>query len=278
MSTDLGAVRRLVWLVTDENGQPANPGTATLNVTVGTGPPVAVPVTLPPAVKGTVIADFATTAAGLHRADWVTTGPISAGSDYFNVRSYLAVCSLEDARAHLGYPDGVQDAKIRALLGAATRVAESVVGTCVIRTFTGDWISGYSRQVLQLPHRPVPSTSAVTAIRSVYTATGGPSWTGADLIVNREAGTVRLASQLAFWGGPWLADYSAGRIEIGENIVNGTLDVLWDLFSTQRAGESDAEYPSAQEVANVEALIPPGYELPSHALEQLEPDRMPAFG
>lgn len=278
MSTDLGAVKRLVWLVTNEAGQPVNPGTATLDVTVGTSAPVVVPVSLPPAVTGQLIADFQTTAAGLHRASWHTTAPISAGGDYFNVRTYIAVCSLEDAREHLRYPDGVQDTAIRRLLGAATRVAESVVGTCVIRSFTSDWIPGDSREVLQLPHRPLPNASAVTAIRSVYSSFGGPTYAAGDLIANPDAGTVRTVSRLPFWGGPWLADYTAGRIEIGENIVNGTLDVLWDLFATQRAGESDAEYPTAEDVANVEALIPPGYEMPSHALEQLEPDRMPAFG
>lgn len=284
MSTDLGAVKRLVWLVTNEAGQPANPATATLTVTVGTAAPVTVPVTLPPVTTGTLIADYATSAAGLHAAQWNTTGPVSAGKDYFNVRSYVALCGLDEARDWLGYPDNVKDQTIRALLGASAKVTESVVGTCVIRQFTGDWIGalpGAYKGVLQLPHRPLPSPAAVTRVASVYSglALGSPVWTTDMLIANPDAGTVYTTSRLPFWGGPWTADYTAGRTEIGENIVQGNLEILWDLFSTQRAMFADsADWPDQQQQAAVESLIPPGYVAPGHALELLEPDRMPAFG
>ena len=278
MSVDVGTVYRSSWLVTGSDGQPANPASATLTVTVGLDAPVTVPVTLPPATQGLLLGDFPTVKAGLHVFAWSTTGPVSNGLDYVNVRTFRSVFSLAEGRDYLGFSDSRQDQKIRLLMGAATKLVESVVGICVIRQFTNDWINGDVRHVVQLPNRPLPSASAVTAMRSVYTATGGPSWTASGLIVNPDAGTVRTTSMLPFWYGPWTADYTAGRVEIGENIVNGAKDVLWDLFATQRSLFADTEYPSAEDVATVESMIPPGYEMPRKALEQLEPDRMPAFG
>lgn len=279
MSVDVGSVKRSVWLVKNDQGQLVNPSTATATVTVGVDDPVTVAVTLPPAVTGTLIADHLTAKTGLHCIDWHTQGPVTSGRDFFNVRSYAAVFGLDEARDYLGYPDGVRDATIRLLAGAATKLAESVVGTCVIRSFTGDWIPGYEKHILQLPHRPLPTAGAVTKVASIYAASGGPGWGAADLIANPDAGTVYLASQLDFWYGPWMADYQAGRIEVAENIVNGTKDILADLFVSQRAMFADtAEGPTPEEAATIESVIPAGYELPRRALEQLEPDRMPAFG
>jgi hypothetical protein len=279
MSIDVGSVYPAAFLVTDDQGRPVNPATATLFVTVGLDAPVSVPVQLPPTVTGLLAADFATVKEGLHQFSWATTGPVSVGSDYVNVRAYRSVLSLAESRDHLGYTDSRHDDKIRLLAAAATKLTEGVVGTCVIRTFTSDWIGGAgNRDVLQLTHRPLPSATCVTSVRSVYTNIGGPSWGAADLIVNPDAGTIRTISQLPFWYGPWLADYQAGRIVIGENIVNGTKEILWDLFATQRSLFADVEQPDAEQIATIESLIPAGYEMPRKALEQLEPDRMPAFG
>ena len=205
---------------------------------------------------------------------------MSVGSDYFNVRAFKALCSLAEARDYLGVLDSRQDGLIRALMGAATKLTEGVVGTCVIRSYTDDWISGTERTVLQLPAgrcRPPPS---VTRIRSVYQglALGSPSWDASMLLARPDTGTVYTSSRLPFWGGPWLADYQAGRTEVADNIVGGYLDILWDLYGTQRGQASDHDFPGPQEMAQVESLIPPGYEMPHGALEQLEPDRMPAFG
>ena len=67
MSVDVGSVYRASWLVFDASGNPVNPSTASYQVTVGTGTPVSVPVSLPPAQTGVLIADFQTTVPGLHR-------------------------------------------------------------------------------------------------------------------------------------------------------------------------------------------------------------------
>jgi hypothetical protein len=277
VSIDLGSVKRSVWLCKDATGALVNPSSATATVTVGLDAPVTVPVTLPPATAGTLIADYLTAKPGLHRINWLTAGPVTAGADYFNVRQYISLFGLDEARDYLGYPDGVKDTAIRLLSAAATKLAEQIVGTCVIRSYTGQWINGAARSVLQIPHRPLPAPSAVTKIASVYSA--GTAWGPPDLIVNEFAGTCRLASWRDFWYGPWRADYQAGRIEIGENIVNGTKDILWDLFTSQRAMFADtAASPTLEEEALVESVIPAGYALPAHAAEQLEPSRLAAFG
>jgi hypothetical protein len=275
---DLGAVYRAVWLVTDDDGDPVNPAAATLTATVGVAAPITVPVTLPPAQQGVLIADHQPASAGLWAYDWATTGPVSRGTDYVSVRRFVALGSLAEAREWLGVNDTGKDGLIRSLMGISTRLTEGVVGTCVIRQFTADWITGTERPVLRLSHGPLPNASSVTVVRSIYSAgQGGPSWTTPDLVVNPAAGTVRLKSGQPFWGGPWTADYTAGRIEVAENIAGGYQEILSDLYAPHRWITGDAELPTAEDVASAEALIPSGYELPKHALEQLEPDRYHTF-
>src|SRR5689334_22832104 len=58
-------------------------------------------ITLPPAVTGQYSYDFTTTQAGLHKAAWQTTGPGTAATGYFNVRDFISILSLAEAKNHL---------------------------------------------------------------------------------------------------------------------------------------------------------------------------------
>jgi hypothetical protein len=215
--------------------------------------------------------DYTLPASGLFKFAWTTTGPGTAPvPDYVNVSAFASILSLADAREHLGTGPEL-DSRLPLFMAAATRITEDKVGTCVVRTFTGDWITGTSRDTIRLPHGPVPAGDSVTAIRSVYT--GGPSWAAGDLTAYPDAGVVYLVSGRSFWGGPWTADYTAGRLVIGENIQAGCRQILWDLWGTQRGLTTDTDNPDLEQVTVIEA----GYRLSPLAWEAFAGDLMPGF-
>ena len=103
-----------------------------------------------------------------------------------------------------------------------TALIERHIGTCVTKTVTGEWVPGDVRTSIRLAEAPVLS---VASVASVYPQ--GPAWTTADLIVNPAAGTVRLASLLPMWFGPWKATYTAGRAEIPPDVIEGAKAALY---------------------------------------------------
>src|SRR5258707_822479 len=127
----------------------------------------------PPAVTGLLIGDYTGVQAGLHKFSWQTTGPVLSKTDYQNFRAFVSVISLDEAKDWLNVIDPTTDEKIRDLMGTATRAAEKIVGTLVVRDFAGEWINGNYKPVLRLPHGPLPSSSAVTSVTSV--SPGGPA-------------------------------------------------------------------------------------------------------
>ena len=277
MSVDVGATYRTSIQVRDASGAPVNPVTAALTVTTPDQVPHAVSPANPPATAGLLLWDWPMAQPGLHRFDWLTTGPGTAQTDFEQARSFRSVISLADARDFLGYSgDTKADQKIRWMMAAATRLAERIVGTCVIRTFAGEWVTGDSRDVIGLPHGPLPSEASVTSLASVWA--GGPSWVKSDLAVNAEAATLRLRSFLPFWFGPWKVTYTAGRTEIPDDVIEGVKEILWDLWATQRENLGGQQGPPLTEAAAFEAAVPPGYRIPGRALQYLEAERRPGFG
>jgi hypothetical protein len=274
MALDVGQTYRATLTVADGNKLPVNPTGATLTVTTPDQATHNVPVTLPPAQTGLLIGDYQTAQTGLHRFDWLTTSPGTAATDYENVRAYRAAVSLADARESLNIQDPGHDQKIRTYLAAATRLAERCIGTLVIRTITGEFCAGDTRQVLQVQCGPLPSATSVTSVTSVWP--GGPSWTQAagDFVVNEDAGTIRLRSLLPFWWGPWRITYAAGRAEISEDIQTGVKEILWDLWATQRGNGTDQAEPTYEEVAAYEA----NYRPPGRVLQLLGAEYRPGFG
>lgn len=275
MSVDLGAVYRASLAVKDASGAPANAAGVTLTVTTPDQVMTPVSPVNPPAVTGLYIWDYQTAQSGLHEFDWVTTGPGTAQTDYVNVRKFRALSSLAEARDYLAQGDTSRDQPIRWAMAAATRLTERIVGTCVIRTFTGEWIGGGWKDVIGLQHGPLPSEASVTSVTSVWA--GGPSWVNSDLMVNPEAATIRLRSFLPFWFGPWKVTYAGGRAEIPEDIIEGYKEILWDLWATQRGSLTDQQEPGLAEVTQFEQGIPAGYRVPGRALEFLESERRPGF-
>src|SRR5262245_22612182 len=84
-------------------GQQSAPSTAVLVITLPDSTTVT-PVLGPGAASGAdwvLDYDYTTVQAGLHKAAWQTTGPGTAATDYFNVRNFISVLSLAEAKNHL---------------------------------------------------------------------------------------------------------------------------------------------------------------------------------
>jgi hypothetical protein len=278
VAIDVGQTYRATLAVTDANLTPVNPDAATLVFTTPDQVAHPVTVTLPPAVTGLLTGDFVTSLPGLMKISWQTTNPGVARVDYENVRAYRAAMSLADARDSLGFGAGDHrwDEQIRWALAASTRVAERWVGPLVPRTFTNEIIGGEApRDILQVQHGPLLSATSIGGVASVWP--GGPSWTLAagDLIVNPAAGTLRLASKLPFWWGPWQIDtYTAGRTEIDEDAERGVAEILWDMWGPHRGQGDDATPPTYEEITATEAEYRP----PGRVMALLGPLCRPGFG
>jgi hypothetical protein len=272
---DVGQSYRAALVVANANGQPVNPDTAGLTITLPDQTIAQPVVTLPPATQGLLILDYVFTQPGLHAFDWVTTGPVMHKTDYVNARKFRSVVSLAETRDYLAISDTAKDEKIRSFMAGATRLAERIVGTLVIRQFTDEIIPGEFRDVIRLLHGPLPSAASVTSVSSIWN--GGPVWQNSDMIVNPAASTLRLQSFLPFWFGPWKATYTGGRQEIPDDVILGVKEIIWDLWATQRGNLTDQQEPGLQEITSFEQGIPAGYRIPPRALELLEGERQPGF-
>jgi hypothetical protein len=287
---DIGQTYQTAIDVTDAGNLPATPDQAVLTVTwwdaagqqasVYALHPTGSQQQLPdPDPAGHVALNWQFTEAATYCFDWQADGPggVSAhSSDYVTARKYIAALPLADAADWVGLSDAQQMPKLRAALALATKIAEDVVGPTVPRTYTDDWIPGTTRPVLRVPRPPLPTSSSVTALRSVYD--GGPAWDPADLIVNPAAGTIRWKAGMDFWYGPWFVTYTAGRAEVSENIAGGVREILWDLWATQRYIFGDALEPDAADTAAFESRLPPGWAPPRRAMELFGSDTQPSFG
>lgn len=278
MAVDVGQIYPAQYAVAGADGQPENAGTITLTVTL----PDRTTATPEPdnPEEGQYVANFLMTQEGLYRFTWSTTSPTTSKTDYQQARAFRSIISLEDARNWLNQQDTSRDETIRSVMAAATTATEKIVGTCVIRDFTNEWISGGYKEVLGVLHGPIIDDTSPVSVASVWP--GGPSWdnTGAspDIIVNPEAGTLRAADMLGFWWGPWHASYTGGRAVIDDGIIQGCREILFDLWTPQRGAHGDQDYPDMQEATQWEFQLPAGYHPPPRALGWLEPHRRPGFG
>jgi len=260
MATDVGSVYRSSIQVRDGTGSLTNPATKVYTVTLPDG------TTQTPAIStdgtGLFHADYKMAVEGLHAVNWVTTSPDMSKTDYENAVVFRSVVGLAEARSFLGLNDTSQDETLRVFMMGATELAESVVGTCVIRTVS-DHIPGYVRPAIRLPQAPLPDANAVTSIASVWT--NGPAWDATLLNVYPDSGVVEPKDMRGFWFGPWVASYKCGRKVIPVGVVMAVKEIIFDLWATQRMPQADQLEPGLDQTAVYEATMPVGYDIPPHA-------------
>jgi hypothetical protein len=179
-------------------------------------------------------------------------------------------------RAYLKVNDQGQDEQMRQMLGAATELAETIVGTCIPRLITGERIYGTERYSLRLPQAPIMPSTPIT-IASVWP--GGPSWTETILSVNAQIGVIMPLDYIGFWYGPWVATYTAGRLVIPQRVVLAVKEIVFDLWAPLRGNQSDLQDPGMAETSQYDYQlgILPGYQMPPHARALLRSEALPGF-
>jgi hypothetical protein len=257
--------------------QAAPPSSVTLVITLPDGT-TTTPATGTGAASGpdwTVAYDYLTVQAGLHKAAWQTTVPGTAATDYFNVRSFTSIISLAEGKAHLsGGPAAAwtgDDDELRNFLQAVTEVVESKVGPCVRRTVTQRAAPAGGGQIV-LTQAPVIS---VTSVTSVWT--GGPTWTGASLVVDTDAGIVTTQlGAVPFYYGPWDVVHTVGRAIVPERYQHAAKELLRHLWDTQR-GQLESGPLSASSGETFTTSAGWAFSIPNRVLEMLADDMTPAI-
>lgn len=271
---DTGQVYHATYTIKNQAGPP---GTVALVITLPDGTTTS-PAVGTGAASGTdwVIAyDYTTTQAGLHKTAWQTTVPGTAATDYFNVRAFASILSLAEGKAHLtGGPATTwtgDDDELRNFLQAVTEVVESKVGPCVRRTVTQRVAPAGGGQIV-LTQAPVLS---VTSVTSVWT--GGPTWTGASLVLDTDAGIVTTQlGAVPFYYGPWDVVHTAGRAVVPERYIHASKELLRHLWSTQR-GQLESGPLSASMGEEFTTSAGWAFAIPNRVLEMLQDDISPAI-
>ena len=271
---DTGQVYEATLTIQDQGSAPA---TATLVITLPDGTTVT-PAVGTGAASGSdwlITYDYQTVQAGLHKAAWQTTSPGTAATDYFSVRDFASILSLAEAKNHL-VPSATaaaawtgDDDELRNFLQAVTEVVESKAGPCVRRTVTqrvADTCGG--QLVLNQP--PVIS---VTSVTSVWT--GGPSWSGAQLVLDGDAGIVSVQlGGVPFYWGPWDVVHVVGRAVVKERHIHGAKELLRHLWETQRGQLAAPVLGGGESFTASNGLA---FSIPNRVLEMLADDMTPAI-
>jgi hypothetical protein len=253
MSYDFGDTVVLGIEVRDAAGALTNATTNVLTITRPDGT-TTVPSTANPGT-GQYTATYVPTQSGHHAWAWPTTSPATSETGAFDVLDPLPpmLVSLADAKRHLNIPatETGNDAELREFIEAVTRPIEAKVGPIVRRTVTTTIYPCYSDAVA-LPYFPVISLTSGAVVRdnSAVTVTSLVVETGGIL---RDKGYSPLPFE------PWTLTYVVGRPIIPAEIRNATLNIIKDLWTSQRG--------SAGSVAS--RL---GFLTSYQALDELKPD------
>ncbi|MET9123012.1 head-tail connector protein [Streptomyces sp. NPDC004528] len=260
---DLGSVYQVAVDVADATGAPADPASADLTIVLPDGTTVS-PAVPTPTTTGQVRVDYVTTQPGRHVWRLLTTGPVTAYADVFDVQPAVpdSIVSLVEARAHLNFqPDETSDDdELRGFVAAATRAVERALGRTVVRRTVTDrfYLSG---PVMQLLLRNVP----VLSVASVVSADGATTWNTANLRPDVETGYITVVSGPALTGVVDIT-YQAGMAVIPEDYRLAAKIIIGHLWETQRGtmgvqlGGDDEPYVPGRSFA-----------IPRRALELLDP-------
>lgn len=269
MAVDLGALYPATYDVRDAAGTLTTPSTITLTVTLP-DQTTATPAVGAPSPAGHYEVDYQTIQSGRHVVRWVTTGPVTASSDVFDVRPPDPgfIVSLGDVKAHLNKTQSayVDDGELRRFIEATTAVVVSKVGAGPATTHTT--IMYEPRMRFALPHYPVLS---LTSTSSLYAS--GPVDPVASLDFDPESGTVWRSDARSMYGYQRIV-YKAARAVTPANHTSAALIIIAHLWATQLGQSSSPRVGGSEEVTFLGGF---GFSVPNRALELLEFDAQPGF-
>ncbi|NUP24014.1 MAG: phage gp6-like head-tail connector protein [Streptomyces sp.] len=204
--------------------------------------------------------DYISAQAGQHVARWVTTSPVGAKEETFDVAPMwgeAGVVSLAEAKAQLNIDaeNTEDDAEIQGFIRSVTAICERYAGsltrTIHVETHTG----GYG---MALAHPPILSLTSVTAIQQ-----GSTDQAVGDLALDATNGIVRRLDRGRMVG-PFTVTYVAGRTSIPPNVRQAALIILQHMWETQRGG-MPARFGNQDEVYDSRIT----YSIPRRAQELL---------
>ena len=240
---ELGAVYPAALNITDQNGQPANPATASLVITQPDQTTVTCTITLPPAVTGQLRYAFPTAQPGRHLVNWSTTSPVTAYTDVFDVLEAAppALLSLADAKQTLSMDPAytADDDELRSKIRAITSSIERVMHTVyAYRTVTETFfrpvmgVPWLAPAQLRLTFVPVIALNSLVTMspQGVVTTTYD---TVNNLWTDPETGLVHLLNGPPF-AGRLIAGYTAGYKIIPTHIIEGSRVLLQHVWESRR--------------------------------------------
>lgn len=229
---DLGSQYPVAVDIAGDDGNPANAATFTLTITLPDGSTVSPTVQNPPAVTGQYRYAYTTVQSGRHVVKAVTTSPVTAYRDVFDVGvdEVPSIVSLADAKDFLGIDpaDTSQDDELRWWLAGTTKVIEEAKNEVIaMRTITA---TEFNEQPRSLRLWKVP----VISLTSVAAADDDRIWdVTSDVRMDPETGLVRRIHGPHMRG--WITSVSiAGYQVVPYNLMQGSLVLLQHVWETQR--------------------------------------------
>lgn len=231
-----GAQYPIAFDVLDANGILAHAATTTLTITLPDGTTVT-PAITDTAVSGQYRLAWQTTMPGRHSAHAVTTGPVTAWDDEFDVAPtpWPAIVSLADAKAQLRIDpaDHTQDDLLLDYLAGVTGAIEEYKHQVIVRRTITDEIDLRDQGCGYGGLRRFRVWSApVISLTSVVSWDGSVTWDVTQMRAS-PAGVVRVMGGVPVTG---LVDVTliAGLQQVPGRYRRGALVILEHVWETQR--------------------------------------------
>jgi hypothetical protein len=227
---------------TDINGNPIDPTTVVLNLTLPDGTSSGALATIKDSV-GNYHCIYTPTESGIYQYYFAGSGtnPAVQLADIFTVAgtSTPALISINDAKLLLNksLTSHVDDGEILAFIQSATEIIHTECGFVVPTTFTeitSGVVGSGSRQMLKLSNTPVLSVASITPVQQSM-----PTIDITTLQIDANAGVIWLANWFS-WYGPQSVVYTAGRTSIPPSLQDACKLIVAYFWETQRGGAVDA--------------------------------------
>jgi hypothetical protein len=286
----------LTYTNTDVNGNPVNPASTQPVCTVTLPDETTATPTVTNTGPGQFTATYDTTETGRHQVTWICADATYPGAfaDVFDVEPTASsnVLSFADAKNTLSIPasNAQWDDWIQHFNAAVTSWLEWYCGPIVQQTIqetlrVGGLVVQLSKPpVLELVEwTSVPTQLANDTGFSVASANSGPmfpvmvygvAYPLNQLVVEPVKGWVRHTSGLPFYYGPFIWQYTAGRVQVPDSIMYAARTILRHLFAQFRGGAGGAVALGAADEETSET--PFGFAIPNRVIEMLVNDQIPA--
>jgi hypothetical protein len=178
----------------------------------------------------------------------------------------VALLTLDEAKAQLDIVSDSHDAELTAYIEAITAPIERHVGPVLDRPVS-EIVRGRG-PALALTQAPVVSLTSLTPLSQ-----GGAAIDVGEVYVDHDAGTLYRRDGGAFTGGPWHADYVAGRGGTVPPTINLAARILLQHLWRTQYGASRAlgGIGGGDDYSVTEPTAGWGYAIPNRVLQLLEP-------